>query len=262
MVRYLSKVDLHFEVYGHGEPLIILHGLFGSLENWHSTRDRLAGHFRVFTLDQRNHGRSPHSLEMDYRLMAEDIRDFLDAQPCVDSFVLGHSMGGKTAMQFALLHPERVRKLVVVDMAPRRYPPRHQKVIAGMLSLDLNRFQSRQELEAALAPVVPDLSTRQFLLKNLAREPAGRFRWKIGLEEIQQNYSRLTEPVAGGQPFQKPALFLRGEKSDYLLESDLDPIRSLFPRALLRTIPQAAHLVHVENPGVFAQTVLEFLLDP
>src|SRR6266568_8494129 len=130
-------MDLHFEAYGRGEPLIILHGLFGSLENWRSISERLAANFRVFALDQRNHGRSPHSFEMDYRLMADDVRRFILTQQIAEALVLGHSMGGKTAMQLALLHPTAVRKLVVVDIAPRSYPPHHDKILAGVLSLDL-----------------------------------------------------------------------------------------------------------------------------
>ncbi len=255
-------MDLHFEVYGQGEPLVILHGLFGSLDNWRSISERLAASFRVFAVDQRNHGRSPHSFDMDYRLMAEDVRHFMETQTLQPAFVLGHSMGGKTAMELALLYPAAVRKLVVVDMAPRSYPPRHEAILAGMLALDLTRFQTRKEMEAALAPAVPELETRQFLLKNVARESAGGFRWKIGLQEISKNYPRLAEAVTGSEPFEKPALFIRGEKSDYLSESDLDPIRRLLPKARLETIPRAGHLVHVENPDAFLATVLEFLRRP
>jgi esterase len=252
-------VDLHFETYGRGEPLIILHGLLGSLENWRSISARLAAHFKVIAVDQRNHGRSSHNSAMDYLLMAEDVRDLMDAHKFSDAFVLGHSMGGKTAMQLALLHPAAVRRLVVVDIAPRVYAPRHEKIINSMLSLDLRQFQSRKEMEAALAPAIPEVATRQFLLKNVAHDSSGGFRWKIGLAEIKQNYPRLTEAVTGEKPFRNPTLFLRGEKSDVLLESDFASIQHLFPRARLQTIAGAGHLVHAENPDGFMQAVLEFL---
>jgi len=139
-------MELHFEVAGEGEPLVILHGLFGSLENWRPMSKRLAQHFKVFALDQRNHGQSPHSFEMDYLLMAKDVRDFLGAQALTDCFVLGHSMGGKTAMQLALSYPGSVRKLVVADMSPRADSGRHETIIAGMRSLDLPRYQTRKEM--------------------------------------------------------------------------------------------------------------------
>jgi pimeloyl-ACP methyl ester carboxylesterase len=254
-------VELHFRAYGQGEPLIIVHGLLGSLDNFHSISSKLSSDFKVFGLDLRNHGRSPHSFEMDYPLMAGDLKEFIENQGMNDAFVLGHSMGGKVAMQLALLYPEKVRKLIVADIAPRRYPPRHQKLLIGMASLDLNHFQSRKEMEAALAPAVSDLSTRQFLLKNAVREAEG-FRWRIGLQEIIQNYEHLTEPLSSERCFEKPTLFMRGERSDFFLENDMNSVQELFPSAVLETIPGAGHLVHAENPLAFVNSVRAFLLDP
>jgi esterase len=255
-------MDLHFEAYGHGrgEPLIILHGLLGSADNWHSVGSKLAPSLQVFSLDQRNHGRSPHSFEMDYAVMAEDVRHFIKSQGISEAFVMGHSMGGKTAMQLALGHPMVVRKLIIVDMSPRPYSPRHREILARMLSLDLSHFQTRQQMEAALAPAVDDLSTRRFLLKNAVREDSGGFRWRIGLEEILQNLPQLTAAVSSDRPFEKPALFIRGEKSDYLFEDDWPLIQRLFPQASLQTIRGAGHLVHVEETELFVKSVLEFLL--
>jgi len=253
-------MELHFRAYGQGEPLIILHGLLGSSDNFHSINQELSANLKVFALDLRNHGRSPHDLEMDYPLMAQDVKEFIEGQGLTDAFVLGHSMGGKVAMQLALLYPEKTRKLIVADIAPHSYPPRHRKILNGMLSLDLSHFQTRKEMEAALAPAVPDLSARQFLLKNVVREASG-FRWRIGLQEIIQNYGRLTEPISSARCYEKPALFIRGENSDYLLEEDLGSIRQLFPRARLATIPGAGHLVHTENPAAFAKSVQEFLAE-
>jgi esterase len=252
-------MDLHFEVEGEGEPLIVLHGLFGSLENWRPISRKLATRFKVLLVDQRNHGRSPHNNEMSYSLMAEDVRQVLLRQRLNTAHVLGHSMGGKTAMQLALLHPEMVGKLVVADMAPRAYPPRHQGIIDGMLALELSQFHSRKEIEAALAPAVPELATRQFLLKNVVRLEGGTFGWRLGLKEIGSNYLRLTEAVVGDAPFDKPALFVRGANSNYLSESDFPAIQRLFPKAVLRSIPEAGHLLHVQSPEFFSRVVTEFL---
>jgi pimeloyl-ACP methyl ester carboxylesterase len=255
----LRPMELHFERYGDGDPLILLHGLLGSLDNWRSTSARLGQSFKVFALDQRNHGRSPHSFEMNYDLMAKDVHQFLNHQGLQDAFILGHSMGGKTAMQLALRYPSAVRKLIAVDISPRSYSPRHEKVIKGMLALDLRCFRTRQEIEVALAPAVPDLTIRQFLLMNLERNQAGELVWKIGLEEISRNYTFLREAISSSPPFEKNTLFIRGERSDYLLESDLELIHSLFPQAVLRNVPRAAHLVHTENPSAFEELVVDFL---
>jgi esterase len=252
-------MQLHFQTFGQGEPLILLHGLLGSLENWHSASLKLARHFQVFAVDQRNHGRSPHSPEMDYPLMAEDVYEFLRSQNLAHAHVLGHSMGGKTAMQLALLHPEAVDKLVVADIAPRAYSSHHGKLLEGLLALNLARFETRQQMEAALAPSIPDLATRQFLLKNLGHAPGVGYHWKIGLREIHSNYARLSAALADGHPFEGPTLFVRGERSDYLWAEDLPELRRLFPRTQLKVIPRAGHLVHTENAPAFLQTVIEFL---
>ena len=250
---------LHARVYGHGQPLTILHGLFGSHENWHSISLALARQFQVFAVDQRNHGLSPHSPEMDYRLMADDLAEFLTENRLSRAHILGHSMGGKTAMQFALSYPDRVQKLVVVDIAPRAYQPRHDRILSALLGLDIAVAKDRRQLEHALASAIPDLPTRRFLLKNLKRKPDGSFYWQLGLHEIQKNYSRLGEALTAASPFIGPALFVRGELSEYLRETDLPAIKNLFPKAELETIPGAGHLPHVENPPALLERLNAFL---
>jgi esterase len=232
-----GAVQLHSVISGAGDPLIVLHGLFGSLDNWAPINSVLAKRYRVFAVDQRNHGHSPQVEEMDYPLMARDLAEFMDAQKLEKAVLLGHSMGGKTAMQFALLHPKRVAKLVVVDISTQAYPPRHNAIFRALLPLELSAFQNRKEIEAALAAGIPSLAVRRFLLKSLAFVPDRGFQWRLGLAQIHKNYAALGEAIQGETPFQGPALFVRGENSEYLREQDLPKIRELFPRAEMKTVP-------------------------
>ena len=253
------QMQLHFRELGQGEPLVLLHGLFGSADNWFGVAPGLAEKFHVFALDLRNHGRSPHHPEMDYPLMAADVDQFFAAQKIGCAPVVGHSMGGKVAMRFALDFSARVKKLVVVDMAPRAYPRVHDPIFAALLALDLPQFQSRQQIEEALAPEIPSLNLRRFLLKNLGRDPQGQFIWKMNLRGVAENYSRLGEVLKTGRQFAGPALFIRGGKSDYISTADELDIRRLFPAAEIQSIPTAAHWVHADAPEEFLTRLLDFL---
>jgi esterase len=250
---------LHFQNYGQGPPLIILHGLFGSLENWHSISPNLAANFQVFAVDQRNHGRSPHTADMSYQLMAEDLKEFLSGQHLSAVNLLGHSMGGKTAMAFAITYPDMVERLIVVDMATRAYPAHHRQILKALLSLDLGSCKSRAEMESQLAPAIPDLAVRRFLLKNVKRDQAGAFYWQMNLPAIEANYARLSEAVTGQRPFEGPALFIRGGRSNYIRGEDMTSIRKLFPRVEFCEIADAGHWVHAEKPEAFLRKVREFL---
>lgn len=252
-------MQLHFKQLGHGEPLVLLHGLFGQSDNWFGVAPRLAEEFHVFALDLRNHGHSPHHPEMDYPLMAADVGKFFATQMIESAHVIGHSMGGKVAMQFALDFPARVKKLVVVDMAPRAYKRVHDKIFAALLALDLNAFQTRQQIEEALAPEIPSLNLRRFLLKNLGRDDQGSFFWKMNLRGVAENYFQLGKVLAGGKAFDGPALFIRGGRSDYINVSDEMEIQRRFPAAEIQTIPVASHWVHADAPEEFVRLVLEFL---
>jgi esterase len=252
-------MQLHFHELGHGEPLVLLHGLFGSADNWLGVAPELAKRFQVFIPDLRNHGLSPHAAEMDYPLMAADVSDFIAARGLADVFVIGHSLGGKVAMQLALDFPARVKKLVVVDMAPRAYAPEHDPIFKALLALDLARFQTRSQIEETLAPEIASLSLRRFLLKNLGRDAAGNFFWKLNLQGVAENYSRLGEKLEAGTPFTRPTLFIRGGKSDYIKAMDEADIRRLFPLAEIQTIAAAAHWVHADAPAEFVRRVLDFL---
>jgi esterase len=252
-------MKLHFREYGRGDPLILLHGLFGSHDNWHTISQRLAERWHVFAVDQRNHGHSPHAAEMSYPRMAEDLARFCLDHSLSSAQVVGHSMGGKTAMQFALAHPERVARLAVVDVAPRAYDSAHSQISGALLSLDLQTFQTRRQVEEALAPAIPELAVRRFLLKNLAHAPAGGFRWKLNLLDIFHNHAALNAALESDRPFEKPALFIRGGRSDYIQERDLSEIRRLFPRAEIHTIAAAGHWVQADAPDAFIEALENFL---
>jgi pimeloyl-ACP methyl ester carboxylesterase len=219
----------------------------------------LAEHFHVYAVDQRNHGESPHSDEMNYPLMAADVEKFFIARGIQSAFVIGHSMGGKTAMQFALQFPNRVERLVIADMAPRAYAPAHEKIIAALLALDLSKFQAREQIETALEPEIPKLVLRRFLLKNLSRDSTGGFIWKINLRGLSGNYFHLRQPVSALVPFAKPTLFISGGKSNYINDADEPLIRGLFPQSEIKTIAEAGHWVHADKPEEFLRLVLNFL---
>jgi len=252
-------MPLHFASYGQGHPLLILHGLFGSLENWRILSKVFSQSYHVFALDQRNHGHSPHSDVFNYRVMAEDLKEFLQYQGLSSTHLIGHSLGGKTAMQFALTYPEKVDTLIVVDIAPKAYPPGHDDIFAALFSLDAQDFRSRQEADAALAKHLPDLALRQFLLKNLERTATGGFRWRINLEAIHTNYPKILKSVEGPGQFPHPTLFIKGGNSQYIDSADMPTIRTIFPQAQLVTIPDAGHWLHAEAPQAFAELVLNFL---
>jgi esterase len=253
-------VQLNFQKYGTGFPLIILHGLFGSLDNWQTVARKLAEHFSVYVVDQRNHGASPHSEVFNYQVMAEDLLEFMDSHDLRRAHLLGHSMGGKTAMQFALSYPERTEKLIVADIAPKAYPPWHVPIFEALLSLDLSQYRSRKEIGDALSSGIPEAPLRQFLLKNLTTNPDGSYRWKINLEGIYNNYGALSGELAtGGKTFEGPTLFIRGEHSDYILDSDEAAIRQIFPQAQFSIIQNAAHWLHAEKPVEFTNVAISFV---
>ena len=252
-------MKLNFQKYGEGPPLVILHGLFGMLDNWHTVSKMLSANFRVFAVDQRNHGRSPHSDEFDFHLLAQDIQSFLQEQGIHSANILGHSMGGKTAMWVALRAPELVDKLIVVDIAPRAYDSLHDEILSALTSLELQRFSSRNAIDAALATKVPDGAVRQFLMKNLARDDNGSYRWKMNLPVIAKNYGRILEGIESKSSFKKNCLFIRSRKSSYIRDQDIPEIKRLFPNSSFAEF-DTGHWVHAEAPDQLTKTVTEFIL--
>lgn len=255
----MSRVALHHRRYGEGgPPLLILHGLFGSARNWHSQANLLAADFAVITADLRNHGASPHTERIDYEEMAGDVLALMDTLELARAHLLGHSMGGKVAMQIALNEPHRIERLVVVDIAPKAYPPHHDDILAALRALDPAAHRDRQSVDAALREGIPDPGIRQFILTNLVREANG-LAWQLNLEGIVRDYARLSEPPRGGQPFVAPALFVKGGNSDYITSADRAEITRLFPGARAKVIDNAGHWPHAEKPQVFAKIVRDFL---
>jgi esterase len=251
-------MNLFYREYGSGEPLIILHGLFGSADNWMTQAKMLAEHFHVFTVDQRNHGLSPHSPEHDYLAMAEDLNLFFEQRGLTKAIVLGHSMGGKTAMNFAIKYPAKVGKLIVVDIMPKQYPVHHDKILMGLKSLPIKSLASRNEADAALAHYVEEPDVRQFLLKNLSREQAGGFSWKMNLSAIDQNIEEMGAGLVVTGQYQGPTLFVIGERSNYFAFGDEEIIKKYFPNSTLVEM-ETGHWVQAEKPKEFVEEVLKFL---
>lgn len=255
----MTTVELHFKESGQGHPLIILHGLFGTLDNWQTVARYLSGQYTVFLLDLRNHGRSPHTEEMNYALMAEDVHHFMETHWLHEAYVMGHSMGGKVAMQLALEYPDMVEKLIVVDVAPKPYPGGHESIFAALLSLDLASVNDRRQAESHLMQYEQDPGVVQFLMKNLTRQKDGGFAWKMHLGAIHRHYSEILAPVSGDHPYEHPALFIRGERSPYIADADLPTIRQWFPLARLTTVAGAGHWVHADQPEALMEEVRAFL---
>lgn len=254
-------MDLHYKHFGQGPPLIILHGLFGTLDNWQTLGKKLAEQFSVFLIDQRNHGRSPHVAAHDYPSLAEDLCTFMVERGLPSASLLGHSMGGKVAMEFALQYPEMTDKLIVVDISPKQYSGGHELIFKALMALDLYSISDRGEAEEQLGNYIKDRGTLQFLLKNLSRHKEGYFEWKMNLPVLYQYYQEIMGPPIARGYFPGEALFIRGGRSDYVLDSDFQTIHTYFPNARILTIPEAGHWVHADAPEELFSAVTAFLSD-
>lgn len=256
-------MELNYKTFGQGDPVIILHGLFGTLDNWQTIAKKLAEDHTVFILDQRNHGRSPHTDSHDYPALAEDLRLFMEAHWMYDgAYIIGHSMGGKTAMQFALTYPDMVKKLVVVDIAPKAYEGNHHEIFKALLEMDLDRLTDRNDAEAYLSKRISEEEVRQFLMKNMTRktgEGATGFEFKMNLPVLWENYPDILAAVHG-EPYKGPSLFIRGARSKHvIMPHDEGLIKNLFPVSKIETIEGAGHWVHAEKPAELLGLVRAFL---
>ena len=251
---------LYSNIIGEGKPFIILHGFLGMGDNWKTLAKQFSEeNFEVHLVDQRNHGRSFHSNGFDYELMAEDLKTYCKTNNLEDIVLLGHSMGGKTAMLFAAKYPELVSKLIVADISPRYYPIHHDAILEGLSSLDFSEIKTRSEADKALSNYVHEVGTRMFLLKNLYWVEKGQLGLRINLDSLKENVSEVGEALPIHAIFEKDTLFLRGDRSEYIAEADEELIHRHFPNSRIITISNAGHWLHAENPKEFYDAVMNFL---
>jgi len=251
---------LHSKIIGEGKPLLILHGFLGMSDNWKTLGAKYAeAGFQVHLVDQRNHGRSFHSEAFNYDLLSIDLKNYVDGHQLSAIYLLGHSMGGKTAMQFACDYSEIVDKLIVADIAPKFYPPHHRTIIDGLNTLDFNELNSRGEADEALEAHISEWGTRQFLLKNLYWVEKGKLAFRFNLDVLGRKMEEIGENIGATNHFDKPTLFLKGDRSEYIVDADLPEIKKHFPKAILETVDKSGHWLHAENPKQFFEKSIQFL---
>jgi esterase len=251
---------MYSRIEGQGKPLLILHGFLGMSDNWKSFGSLYANEgFQVHMLDLRNHGKSFHSNEFNYQVMANDVVEYCNHHHLEEIYIIGHSMGGKVAMLFATTYPERVTKLIVADIGPKYYPPHHQDILAGLNAVDFSKQPSRTEVEETLFPYIPDFGTRQFLMKNLYWKQPNQLDFRFNLKVFNEQIEIIGNSLVANAIFKKPTLFIRGGNSNYILDADLPLIKQHFPEATLITIPNVGHWLHAENPKEFFQETRTFL---
>lgn len=250
-------MKLHYRKYGEGQPLIILHGLFGSSDNWQTLGKKFAENFEVYLVDQRNHGHSPKSTEFNYQLLSDDLYNLIRDLELENIILVGHSMGGKTVMTFAQKYPEFIEKLIVVDIGPKAYPMHHNIILEGLNSLDLSIIKSRGQADKQLSIFIEDNGVKQFLLKNLFWVEKGQLGWRINIPVLENKMPNIIAAIPD-KIVETPTLFIRGEKSNYIVEDDFQNIYDQFPNSEIETIYDAGHWVHAENPFSFYNMVKDF----
>jgi len=256
-------MKLFYRKSGDGKPLIILHGILGMSDNWMTLSKQFAeAGFLVYAVDARNHGRSPWADEFNYGVMAEDILELIVGDNLKQASVIGHSMGGKTAMFLACQHPEKISKLIVADKSPKEYPIENKSVIEALESIDISSIKSRKEVESNLRESLNE-ATVQFLLKNLywvtGASGEQQLAWRFNSEVIKRNVLKMGEALPNNFHFNGPTLFLKGERSPYVTDGDTELIKNHFPNAIIETVPKAGHWIHSENPTYFMEAALRFL---
>ena len=251
---------LYSKIEGYGKPLLILHGFLGMFDNWKTIGLQFATNgFQVHLLDLRNHGRSFHSDEFSYELMVQDVYHYCKAHNLNKINVIGHSMGGKTAMLLAAIYPELIDKLLVADIGPKFYPQHHQTILQGLNAVDFSLKPSRNEVEEILSHHITDIGTRQFLLKSLYWQEPGQLAFRFNLPVFNKKIEEIGMALPENAVFSKPTLFIRGGKSDYILNEDFENLKKHFPDSTIETIPDAGHWLHAENPKMFCEIASSFL---
>lgn len=253
-------MTLHSNIIGDGTPFIILHGFLGMGDNWKTLAKHFSkSNFEVHLVDQRNHGRSFHSEDFDYDLMVDDLKQYCETHNLNNFVLLGHSMGGKTAMLFASKYPEMISKLIIVDISPRYYPVHHDTILEGLCSLDFSEIKSRGEADERLSHYVQEAGIRMFLLKNLYWVEKGQLGFRMNLKVLKNNVSEVGEALPQHASFQKDTLFLKGDRSEYIGEADEAIIHRHFPNSEIISISNSGHWLHAENPEDFYEAVINFV---
>lgn len=252
-------MQLHYRKMGEGQPLIILHGLFGSSDNWQTHGKKLAEYFQVFLVDQRNHGQSDWSDDFSYDIMADDLHDLIEKEELEDIIIVGHSMGGKTAMTYAQKYESKIDKLVIVDMGVKSYPVHHDVIIEGLKAIDLDVIDSRGAAEDKLSEYIDNKAIRQFLLKNLYWKEKGKLGWRINIPVLDKKMDNIVSALPKKEVL-TPTLFMRGGQSNYILEEDEEQLKKAFPISEIFTIEKAGHWIHAEAPKEFIEKLLGYCL--
>jgi hypothetical protein len=251
---------LHSRIEGQGKPLLIIHGFLGMSDNWKTFGALYAVEgFQVHLLDLRNHGKSFHSDDFSYEIMAQDVLEHCQAHQLKKVSIIGHSMGGKVAMLLATIHPELIDKLIVADIGPKYYAPHHQDILAGLNAVDFSTKPDRAQVEEMLYPYIPDFGTRQFLMKSLYWIEPGQLAYRFNLPVFNAKIEVIGTALPEEAHFENPTLFMRGGNSNYILDSDLTEIKKHFPNFELATIPNVGHWLHAENPKMFFEITAQFL---
>lgn len=250
---------LHSTILGTGQPFVILHGYFGMSDNWKSLGTKFAENFEVYLVDQRNHGRSFHTDDFDYELMVEDLHTYMQHHHLENAILLGHSMGGKVAMQFAVTYPELVDKLIVADISPKFYTPHHENILAGLNAVNFLLHNTRKKVEDVLSIYIKEEGILQFLLKNVYWRSKGELAFRFNLQSLIEHNSEVGEAIPSFTHFEGKTLFLKGENSNYVLEGDYALIATHFPNSKIVSVKNAGHWLHAENPTQFYDEVINFL---
>lgn len=251
---------LHSRIEGNGKPFVILHGFLGMSDNWKTLGTQFSEvGYEVHMLDLRNHGKSFHSNDFSYQDMANDVKNYCDFHKLENILLLGHSMGGKTAMLLATLHPQLIEKLIIADIGPKFYPQHHQTILEGLNAVDFSKQPSRSDVEDIVSKYISDFGTRQFLLKSLYWKEKEQLAFRFNLEVFNTKIEEIGKALPSENKFEKPTLFLRGSKSNYILNEDFETIHNHFPNVKIATISNAGHWLHAENPSDFYQQTIAFI---
>jgi esterase len=254
------SISLNHKIIGQGQPIVILHGLFGTLDNWATFAKKFEDRgFMSILIDQRDHGRSPHTDHFDYPTLAEDLNDFLSDNWIHQTILIGHSMGGKTGLQFVSQYPSNVTKFVCIDIGTKQYQGGHQDIFEALFAVPLDSIQSRDEAQDILMQHIHDLGTVQFLMKNLSRRKEGGFEWKMNLDLLNRDYQNILAEVKFDSPCDVETLFIRGANSSYILNEDIPKLQSIFTNSRIVTIPDAGHWIHVDKPNELFDEIIAFI---